>query len=58
MYFFQRNLNKWKWQGGKAFDMAPQSEQEAGGGEKHEIYSAAFGDNLFYDLFLQGRGGG
>ena len=28
-----------------------------GGGEKHEIYAAAFGGHLFYDLFLQGRGG-
>ena len=27
------------------------------GGEKHEIYAAAFGGHLFYDLFLQGRGG-
>ena len=27
------------------------------GGEKHEIYAAAFGDHLFYDLFSQGRGG-
>ena len=23
------------------------------GGEKHEIYMAAFGSHLFYDLFLQ-----
>ena len=29
-----------------------------GGGKKHEIYGAAFGDHLFYDLFLQGWGGG
>ena len=28
-----------------------------GGAEKHEIYAAAFGGHLFYDLFLQGRGG-
>ena len=27
------------------------------GGEKHEIYAAAFGGHLFYDLFLQGQGG-
>ena len=27
------------------------------GGEKHEIYAAAFDSHLFYDLFLQGRGG-
>ena len=31
------------------------------GGEKHEIYAVAFGGhhfyNLFYNLFLQGRGG-
>ena len=27
------------------------------GGEKHEIYMAAFGDHLFYDLFLQDQGG-
>ena len=26
------------------------------GGEKHEIYAAAFGSHLFYDLFSQGRG--
>ena len=25
-----------------------------GGGEKHEIYLAAFGGHLFYDLFVQG----
>ena len=25
-----------------------------GGGKKHEIYVAAFGGHLFYDLFLQG----
>ena len=29
-----------------------------GGTEKHEIYVAAFGGHLFYDLFLQSRGGG
>ena len=29
-----------------------------GGGEKHEIYVAAFGGHLFNDLFSQGRGGG
>ena len=28
-----------------------------GGAEKHEIYAAEFGGHLFYDLFLQGRGG-
>ena len=28
-----------------------------GGAEKHEIYVAAFGSHLFYDLFLQGQGG-
>ena len=28
-----------------------------GGAEKHEIYAATFGGHLFYDLFLQGRGG-
>ena len=28
-----------------------------GGAEKHEIYAAAFGGHLFYDLFLQGQGG-
>ena len=27
------------------------------GAEKHEIYAAAFGGHLFYDLFLQGLGG-
>ena len=29
-----------------------------GGAEKHKIYESAFGSHLFYDLFLQGRGGG
>ena len=29
-----------------------------GGGKKHEIYVAAFGGHLFYDLFFQGRGAG
>ena len=24
--------------------------------KKHEIYAAAFGGHLFYDLFLQGQG--
>ena len=28
-----------------------------GRGKKHEIYAAAFGGHLFYDLFSQGRGG-
>ena len=28
------------------------------GGKKHEIYMAAFGGHLFYDLFVQGWGGG
>ena len=27
------------------------------GGEKHEIYAAAFGGHLFYDPFSQGQGG-
>ena len=27
-----------------------------GGSEKHEMYVAAFGGHLFYDLFLQYRG--
>ena len=58
MHFFQRNLNKWNWQCGKAFDMAPQAEQERGWGEKHEIYAAASGDHRFYDLLSQGRGRG
>ena len=29
-----------------------------GGAKKHEIYVAAFGSHLFYDLFVQGWGGG
>ena len=29
-----------------------------GGGEKHEIYAATFGGHLFYDIILQGQGGG
>ena len=28
-----------------------------GGAKKHEIYVAAFGGHLFYDLFSQGQGG-
>ena len=28
------------------------------GGGEHEIYAATFRGHLFYDLFLQGRGGG
>ena len=28
------------------------------GGKKHEIYAAAFGGHLCYDLFLQGGGRG
>ena len=27
-----------------------------GGGKKHELYVAAFGGHLFYDLFVQGGG--
>ena len=27
------------------------------GAEKHKIYAATFSGHLFYDLFLQGRGG-
>ena len=27
------------------------------GGNKHEIYAAAYGSHLFYDLFSQSRGG-
>ena len=27
------------------------------GAEKHEIYAAAFGSHLFYDLFVQGTHG-
>ena len=34
------------------------SGRVGGGAEKHEIYAAAFGGHLFYDLFLQGQGGG
>ena len=33
------------------------SDWVRGGAEKHEIYAATFGGHLFYDLFLQGRGG-
>ena len=29
-----------------------------GGGKKHEIYVAACGGHLFYDLFVRGWGGG
>ena len=33
------------------------SSGRVGGAKKHEIYVAAFGSHLFYDLFLQGWGG-
>ena len=33
------------------------SDPAAGGPKKHEIYMAAFGGHLFYDLFVQGWGG-
>ena len=33
------------------------SSGRVGGAEKHEIYVAAFGGHLFYDLFSQGQGG-
>ena len=33
------------------------SSGRVGGGKKHEIYVAAFGGHLFYDLFVQGWGG-
>ena len=32
--------------------------QGRGWAKKHEIYVAAFGGHLFYDLFVQGWGGG
>ena len=36
---------------------SPVADPAAGlGGEKHEIYAAAFGGHLFYDLILQGWG--
>ena len=34
------------------------SGDRVGAGEKHEIYVAVFGGHLFYNLFLQGQGGG
>ena len=34
------------------------SSGRVGGAKKHEIYVAAFGGHLFYDLFVQGWGGG
>ena len=33
------------------------SSGRVGGAEKHEIYAAAFGSHLFYELFSQGQGG-
>ena len=33
------------------------SSSRVRGAEKHEIYAAAFGSHLFYDLFSQGQGG-
>ena len=34
----------------------PPTGKGGGGGEKHEIYMAAFGGHLFYDLFSVGQG--
>ena len=39
-------------------DSSGSSSRVRGGGEKHEIYVAAFGGHLFYDLFLWDRGSG
>ena len=40
------------------FAKSPVVDPVAGwGGKKHEIYVAAFGSHLFYDLFSQGQGG-
>ena len=40
----------------RALGIQPLSSR-VGGAKKHEIYGAAFGGHLFYDLFLQGWGG-
>ena len=32
-------------------------QRQGRGAKKHEIYVAAFGGHLFYDLFVQGWGG-
>ena len=39
-------------------DSGGSSSRVRGGAEKHEIYVAAFGGHLFYNLFLWGREGG
>ena len=33
------------------------ADPAVGWGEKYEIYAAAFGSHLFYELSLQGQGG-
>ena len=38
-------------------EMCSGSSGRVRGADKHEIYAAAFGGHLFYDLFLQGQGG-
>ena len=40
----------------KLGELSSGSSGRVRGGEKHEIYAAAFGGHLFYDLFSQGRG--
>ena len=44
-------------EGGAASDPAAGCGGRVRGAKKHEIYVAAFGGHLFYDLFVQGWGG-
>ena len=58
-------FNARNWPGGVAISLytlivhwlfSSESSSHVGGAEKHEIYVAAFGGHLFYDLFLRGGG--
>ena len=42
----------------RVFEIILSSGRMGGGGKKYEIYVAAKGGHLFYDLFVQGSGGG
>ena len=39
------------------FSSGSSGRVDGGSAEKHEIYTAAFGGHIFYDLFLHDRGG-
>ena len=51
------DLIQWSFQL-KATVLSSGSSRRLRGAERHEIYAAAFGGHLFYDIFLQGQGRG